>query len=70
MVSPQLDLSFFPEFAAKAGRVLDPYARQWNGKALKDDEFVISADEQTSTRLADENTPRTLAATHSDARGA
>jgi hypothetical protein len=37
-----------PEFAAKAGRVLDLYARQWNGKALKDDEFVISADEKTS----------------------
>jgi hypothetical protein len=37
-----------PEFAAKAGRVLDLYARQWNGKVLKDDEFVISADEKTS----------------------
>ena len=33
-----------PQFATKAGRVLDLYARQWEGKALKDDEFVISAD--------------------------
>jgi len=37
-----------PQFATKAGRVLDLYARQWQGKALKDDEFVISADEKTS----------------------
>ena len=37
-----------PEFAAKAGRVLDLYAREWEGKVLKDDEFVISADEKTS----------------------
>ena len=32
------------EFATKAGRVLDLYAREWQGCALKDDEFVISAD--------------------------
>ena len=37
-----------PNFAEKAGRLLDLYARQWEGKALKDDEFVISADEKTS----------------------
>src|SRR5579872_1148895 len=37
-----------PDFAAKAGRVLDLYARQWQGKALKPDEFVMSADEKTS----------------------
>jgi len=37
-----------PDFAVKAGRVLDLYARQWQGRALKDDEFVISADEKTS----------------------
>jgi hypothetical protein len=37
-----------PEFARKAGGVLDLYARQWQGSALKDDEFVISADEKTS----------------------
>lgn len=36
------------QFAVKAGRILDLYARRWNDKALKDDEFVISADEKTS----------------------
>jgi hypothetical protein len=34
-----------PNFAEKAGRLLDLYAREWEGKSLKDDEFVISADE-------------------------
>src|SRR6266550_2205076 len=37
-----------PDFAEKAGRLLDLYAREWQGRALKDDEFVISADEKTS----------------------
>lgn len=37
-----------PQFAVKAGRVLDLYARVWEGVPLKDDEFVISADEKTS----------------------
>jgi len=41
-----------PDFAVKAGRVLDLYARQWQGRALKDDEFVISADEKTAFRRA------------------
>jgi hypothetical protein len=37
-----------PDFAEKAGRLLDLYARGWQGKSLKSDEFVISADEKTS----------------------
>ena len=37
-----------PDFAEKAGRLLDLYARQWQGKPLKSDEFIISADEKTS----------------------
>ena len=37
-----------PDFAEKAGRLLDLYARRWQGKCLRDDEFVISADEKTS----------------------
>jgi len=37
-----------PDFATKAGRVLDLYQRQWQGQSLTDDEFVISADEKTS----------------------
>lgn len=37
-----------PQFAAKAGRVLDLYARVWEGVALTADEYVLSADEKTS----------------------
>lgn len=37
-----------PDFAAKAGRILDLYSRQWQGQPLQPDEFVISADEKTS----------------------
>ena len=36
------------QFAVKAGRILDLYERRWNGKTLRDDEFVVSADEKTS----------------------
>ena len=37
-----------PQFEAKAGRLLDLYERVWEGQALKEDEFVLSADEKTS----------------------
>jgi len=37
-----------PDFAAKAKRVLDLYARTWEGQSLGDDEYVISSDEKTS----------------------
>jgi len=37
-----------PNFASKAGRLLDLYARLWEGHPLADDEFVLSADEKTS----------------------
>lgn len=37
-----------PHFEAKASRVLDLYARQWEGKPLGAKDFVISADEKTS----------------------
>jgi transposase len=37
-----------PNFAAKATRVLDLYARRWDGQALSEDEYVISSDEKTS----------------------
>ena len=36
-----------PDFAAKAGRVLDLYDRHWQGRPLGDDEYVISADEKS-----------------------
>lgn len=37
-----------PNFAEKAGRILDLYERTCEGEQLKDDEFVLSADEKTS----------------------
>lgn len=37
-----------PHFGPKAARVLDLYAGEWDGRLLKGDEFVISADEKTS----------------------
>lgn len=37
-----------PAFGPKAARVLDLYAGEWEGRRLKADEFVISADEKTS----------------------
>ena len=36
-----------PDFAAKAERVLDLYERRWNGRRLRPDEYVISADEKS-----------------------
>jgi hypothetical protein len=37
-----------PAFAAKAGRVVDRYARRFQGRRLEPGEFVVSADEKTS----------------------
>lgn len=37
-----------PDFARKAGRLLDLYERVWEGRTLREDEFVVSADEKTS----------------------
>ena len=36
-----------PDFAVKAGRVLDLYARTFDGVDLDDDEYVLSADEKS-----------------------
>jgi hypothetical protein len=36
------------DFALKAGRILDLYARRWEGKPLGRNDFVISTDEKTS----------------------
>ena len=36
-----------PDFALKAPRVLDLYQRRWDGVALGEDEYVISADEKS-----------------------
>jgi hypothetical protein len=37
-----------PDFAAKAGRILDLYQRRWKGKTLDPRDYVLSADEKTS----------------------
>ena len=37
-----------PDFVVKASRILDLYHRTWKGRRLRDDEFVLSADEKTS----------------------
>ena len=37
-----------PDFARKAGRILDLYAGEWEGHPLYAEDFVISADEKTS----------------------
>ena len=37
-----------PDFAAKAGRILDLYYRVWKGRPLNAREFVISAGEKSS----------------------
>jgi transposase len=37
-----------PDFGAKASRVLDLYARIWDGRPLGPDEYVLCADEKTS----------------------
>ena len=40
-----------PDFAAKAGRVLDLYERIWEGRPLEDDEYVISTDEKSQLQV-------------------
>jgi hypothetical protein len=46
-----------PNFETKAARVLDLYARTWNGAALGEDEYVISADEGGIDPITHERQP-------------
>lgn len=46
-----------PDFAAKAGRVLDLYDRVWDGHDLGDDEYVISADEKSQLQALSRRHP-------------
>jgi len=48
-----------PDFAAKAGRILDLYARHWDGQPLSDADFVLSADEKTSIQARIRTHPST-----------
>lgn len=51
-----------PAFAFKAGRMLDLYARQWQGRPLDTDDFVLSTDEKTSIQARVRIHPSTPAA--------
>jgi hypothetical protein len=51
-----------PDFAAKAGRVLDLYQRRWEGVDLVEDEYVISADEKSQLQALRRRHPETPAA--------
>ena len=51
-----------PAFAFKAGRILDLYARQWQGRPLDADDFVLSTDEKTSIQARVRIHPSTPAA--------
>lgn len=51
-------------FESKAGRALDLYARQFEGRQLKPDEFVISADEKTSIQARIRCHPSVAATAH------
>jgi hypothetical protein len=46
-----------PNFAAKAGRILDLYEGFWEGRPLADDEWVISADEKTGIQARSRRNP-------------
>ena len=57
-----------PNFALKAGRLLDLYAKQWEGKRLRPDEFVLSADEKTSIQARIRKHPSSPPRPHCAAR--
>jgi transposase len=46
-----------PDFAVKAGRVLDLYARSFDGVPLGDDEYVLSADEKPGVQARERIQP-------------
>jgi DDE superfamily endonuclease len=57
-----------PDFATKAARVLDLYARRFDEAPLGTDEYVISADEKTSIQARIRKHPTTPAASGRPAR--
>ena len=46
-----------PDFAFKAARVLDLYARVWEGQALNTNDYVLSADESQVFKHVGESAP-------------
>lgn len=57
-----------PDFVVKAGRILDLYARRWEGRRLRADEFVVSADEKTSIQARIRKHPTLAPCPHRPAR--
>ena len=57
-----------PNFAAKAGPILDLYAGRWQGELLHPGDFVVCADEKPSIQARRRKHPR-LPATHGVSRG-
>ena len=55
-------------FEQKAARVLDLYARTWEGKALGENDFVVSADEKTSIQARHRIHERTPPVCHRSSR--
>jgi hypothetical protein len=55
-----------PDFATKAGRILDLYERVWDGQPLTADDYVISADEKTSIQARRRCHPTTPPGPHQD----
>jgi DDE superfamily endonuclease len=51
-----------PHFLAKAGPVLDLYARRWEGEPLHPGDFVICADEKTQIQARRRDSPTTAPA--------
>lgn len=57
-----------PDFARKAGRLLDLYERTWEGQPLGKNDFVISADEKTSIQARARIHPTLMARPHQPMR--
>jgi hypothetical protein len=57
-----------PQFALKAARILDLYAKRWEGKRLRPNEFVLSADEKTSIQARIRKHPTSPPRPHCAAR--
>jgi hypothetical protein len=57
-----------PQFAEKAGRVLDLYAGSWAGQPLHPDDRILSADEKTSIQARRRRHPSTPPGPHQPMR--
>jgi hypothetical protein len=53
-----------PDFAEKAGRILDLYQGRWEGKLLEPGDLIISADEKPSIHWPSANQPNSRSPPH------